>query len=38
MTGGWRKLHNDELRELNYSRSIIVMIKLHGMGWVGNVE
>jgi hypothetical protein len=28
MTGGWRKLHNEELRSLYSSPSIIRMIKL----------
>jgi hypothetical protein len=27
VTGGWRKLHNEELRNLNSSPSIIRMIK-----------
>jgi hypothetical protein len=35
MTGEWRKLHNEELRDL-YSRSIIRMIKSR-MRWEGHV-
>jgi hypothetical protein len=31
MTGGWRKLHNKELRDLYSSPSIIRMIKLRRM-------
>jgi hypothetical protein len=27
VTGGWRKLHNEELRDLYYSPSIIRIIK-----------
>jgi hypothetical protein len=36
-TGGWRKLHNEELRDLQSSRSIIAMIKFMGMRWAGHV-
>jgi hypothetical protein len=36
VTGGWRKLHNEELRDLYSSPSIIRIIKL-GMRWVGHV-
>jgi hypothetical protein len=28
VTGGWRKLHNEELHELNCSRYIIRVIKI----------
>jgi hypothetical protein len=36
MMGGWRKLHNEELRNLYSSPSIIRMIKLK-MRWAGYV-
>jgi hypothetical protein len=36
-TGGWRKLHNEELRDLYSSPSIIRMIKLNRMRWAGHV-
>jgi hypothetical protein len=35
--GGWRKLHNKELRNLYSSPSIIRMIKSRKMRWVGHV-
>jgi hypothetical protein len=38
MTGGWRKLHNEELRDLYSSRSIIRIIKSRRMGWAGHVS
>jgi hypothetical protein len=31
MTGGWRKLHNEELRDLYSSPSIITVIKSRRM-------
>jgi hypothetical protein len=34
MAGGWRKLHNEELRNLYSSPSIIRMIKSRRMRWV----
>jgi hypothetical protein len=37
VTGEWRKLHNEELRDLYSSRSIIRMIKSRRMGWAGHV-
>jgi hypothetical protein len=37
MTGGLRKLHNDELHNLYCSPSIIRMIKSRRMGWAGHV-
>jgi hypothetical protein len=37
VTGGWRKLHNEELRDLYSSPSIIRIIKSRRMGWVGHV-
>jgi hypothetical protein len=37
VTGGWRKLHNEELHNLYSSPSIIRMIKSRRMGWAGYV-
>jgi hypothetical protein len=37
VTGGWRKLHNEELHSLYSSPSIIRMIKSRGMRWAGHV-
>jgi hypothetical protein len=37
VTGGWRKLHNKELRNLYASPSIIRIIKLRRMRWAGHV-
>jgi hypothetical protein len=37
MTGEWRKLHNEELRDLYSSPSIIRIIKLRRMRWAGHV-
>jgi hypothetical protein len=36
VTGGWRKLSNDKLRNLCSSPSIIRMIKSRRMRWAGN--
>jgi hypothetical protein len=36
-TGGWRKLHNEELHHLYSSPSIIRVIKSRRMRWVGHV-
>jgi hypothetical protein len=37
MTGGWRKLHNEELHNL-YSPSVIIrMMKLNRVRWTGHV-
>jgi hypothetical protein len=37
VTGEWRKLHNEELRDVYSSPSIIRIIKLRRMRWVGHV-
>jgi hypothetical protein len=37
VTGEWRKLHNEELRYLYSSPSIIRTIKLRRMRWTGHV-
>jgi hypothetical protein len=37
VTGEWRKLHNEELRDLYSSPSIIRIIKATGMRWAGHV-
>jgi hypothetical protein len=37
VTGGWRKLHNEELRDLYSSSSIIRIIKSRRMRWAGHV-
>jgi hypothetical protein len=37
VTGGWRKLHNEELHNLYFSPSIIRMIKSRRMRWAGHV-
>jgi hypothetical protein len=35
VTGGWRKLHNEELHGLYSSPSIVRVIKARRMRWVG---
>jgi hypothetical protein len=37
LTGGWRKLHNEELNDLYSSPSIIRIIKSRMSRWAGNV-
>jgi hypothetical protein len=37
VTREWRKLHNEELRDLYSSPNIIRMIKSRRMGWAGHV-
>jgi hypothetical protein len=37
VTGGWRKLHNEELHKLYSSPSVIRMIKSRRMRWAGHV-
>jgi hypothetical protein len=37
VTGGWRKLHIEDLHGLYFSPSIIRMIKLRSMRWAGHV-
>jgi hypothetical protein len=37
VTGEWRKLHNEELRDLYSSPSIIRIIKSRTMRWAGHV-
>jgi hypothetical protein len=38
VTGGWRKLHNEELHNLCSSPSIIIMIKSKKIRWAGHVS
>jgi hypothetical protein len=37
VTGGWRRLHNEELRDLYSSPSVIRIIKSKRMRWAGHV-
>jgi hypothetical protein len=37
VTGGWRKLHNEELHNLHSSPSIITMVKLRRLRWAEHV-
>jgi len=34
--GDWRKLHNEQLNDLYYSRNIICMMKSRGLRWTGH--
>jgi hypothetical protein len=36
MTGGWRKLHNEELHSLYSSTDTIRVIITRGMNWAGH--
>jgi hypothetical protein len=38
LTGGWRKLHNEELHGLYSSPSTVRVIKARRMRWAGHVE
>jgi hypothetical protein len=38
VTGGWKKLYNEEVYKLHCSSSIIRMIKSTKMRWTGHVE
>jgi hypothetical protein len=37
VTGGWRKLHNEELHNLYSTECIIIIIKLRRMRWARDV-
>jgi hypothetical protein len=37
VTGGWRRLHNEELHDVYSSPSIIRIIKSRRMRWAGHV-
>jgi hypothetical protein len=37
VTGEWRKLHKEELHELNCSENIVRVIKLRRVRWEGHV-
>jgi hypothetical protein len=37
VTGGWRKLHNEELRDLYFAPRIIRIIKSRRRRWAGHV-
>ena len=37
MTGGWRKLHNEELSDLYSLPNIVRMVKSRRIGWAGHV-
>ena len=36
-TGGWRKLHNEELSDLYYLPNIVRVVKSRRMRWAGHV-
>ena len=35
--GEWRRIHNEELHSLFYSRNILRVIKSRGLRWAGHV-
>ena len=37
VTGGWRRLHNEELNDLSSSRNIVRVIESRRMRWEGHV-
>jgi len=37
VTGEWRKLHNEELRDLYFLPNIVQVVKLRRMRWAGHV-
>jgi hypothetical protein len=37
VTGGWRKLHKEELHNLDYSSGVIRIINSRRMRWAGHV-
>jgi hypothetical protein len=37
VTGGWRKLHNEELHSLYSAPGIVMVIKVRRMRWAGHV-
>jgi hypothetical protein len=37
VAGGWRRLHNEELRNLYASRNIVRVVKSRNMRWAGHV-
>jgi hypothetical protein len=38
MTGGWRKLHNEELHNVYSSPTVIIRTKSRRMRWAGHVR
>jgi hypothetical protein len=37
VTGGWKKLHNEEIHNFYSSQSIIIMVKSRKISWAGRV-
>ena len=37
VTGEWRKLHNEELRDIHYLPNIVRVVKARRMRWAGHV-